>query len=442
MIIRLWLKDVNTFCLGVTDKHLQEKVRRRLSLYNMVINCTAEEERAFWSTDIRAFQYPNLGKLGEGGVHETYVAIEVAKYKAAMALRIVKTELRLNPDLSFAVLRHKTDMIYRELPEGQSKNKPAGEASERPEIGTDAVSGGKKKGGRSSGSGLRPFNMVKLVVGGTGVSGGKKIMRGGSPLRNKRSLVKEPGALRGGGGFRTNESLNKADCRYKDGFERVANVQEAVSGRRSDLQTDTRRLKLSITPLLHPGNKLYSRYIDDTSRRTQFRKPSDSSTRPVMKIQVFIAFMCNQFNFVSCILCIDFAPICSQLILVCHLFCSGLMYSQFNSGSRLFCINSASVGSQFIRMCHLYCFDLMYILLLVTRGAPGSGEVPGPPGVMHQRYIRTIWIDHAFIHPFLGENGSDLVPLAPLHLGGIIARLSSPTRQAQCLHTHLNHSAR
>ena len=54
------------------------------------------------------------------------MAIEVAKYKVTMALRAIKEEQGLDPDLSVSVLRHRTDLLYREFAEGQSKNKPAG----------------------------------------------------------------------------------------------------------------------------------------------------------------------------------------------------------------------------------------------------------------------------------------------------------------------------
>ena len=188
VLIRLWLKDVNTFCLGITDEKLKVEVRNRLALYNMVINGTVEEERMFWSSDARAFQYPSVGKLGDSGVHETYMAIEIAKYKAAMAIRIIKTELRLNPDWSFSVLRHKTNIIYRESAAGQSKNKPAITAPRAQAGGKQGeASGGRKMGGNLQGNSLLQHNFITCIF-----LYGKK---GGGPLRTQYAMENRSGEL-------------------------------------------------------------------------------------------------------------------------------------------------------------------------------------------------------------------------------------------------------
>ena len=61
VLIRMWIRSVNTFCIKIKDDASRAAVRVRLRLYEVeVLNNTEEGERNFWTQDERAFDYPCL----------------------------------------------------------------------------------------------------------------------------------------------------------------------------------------------------------------------------------------------------------------------------------------------------------------------------------------------------------------------------------------------
>ena len=114
VIIRTWIYHVNTFCLRGFDAATKRAVRRRLQLYNMVLNLPAEEERRFWLEHAEAFSYPRLNIERGDKFHTVYKNLEIARYRVAMHTRETKIQLGLDPDTLLDDIEHKTNLQYRE----------------------------------------------------------------------------------------------------------------------------------------------------------------------------------------------------------------------------------------------------------------------------------------------------------------------------------------
>ena len=113
VIIRIWIHHVNSFCMRKFDDQTKRIVRRRLQLYNSMLNMTAEGERNFWMHNEEAFQYPRLNIRGGDKFHTVFKRFEVARYKMFMHSRHTKIELGLNPNKSFDSMLFQANLWYR-----------------------------------------------------------------------------------------------------------------------------------------------------------------------------------------------------------------------------------------------------------------------------------------------------------------------------------------
>ena len=113
VITRMWVASVNTFCLRGFDEQTKRIVKRRLQLYNMMINMTAAAEREFWLNHAEAFMYPRLNIDGGEKFHEVYRNLEVARYKVNDYSHRIKAELGLNPAKTLDLAFHETNIRYR-----------------------------------------------------------------------------------------------------------------------------------------------------------------------------------------------------------------------------------------------------------------------------------------------------------------------------------------
>mgnify|MGYP001420267372 FL=1 len=134
VIVRRWLFYVNVFCKRDFDAQTKRLVRRRLQLYNLVLNMTAEAEMEFWHTHHEAFLYPRLNIEGGDKFHTVFKKLEVAQFRIHMAARRTKMELGLNPNKTLIQLQHATNLQYRarwteepglgEIYEAENNNQP------------------------------------------------------------------------------------------------------------------------------------------------------------------------------------------------------------------------------------------------------------------------------------------------------------------------------
>ena len=113
IIIRLWVHSVNTFCLRGFDEKSRRLAKRRLQLYNLVLNMSSAKEREFWLTHEEAFRYPRLNIEGGDKFAEIFKKHEIARYRVNAYSHQVKLELGLDPAKPLNVLLHETNIQYR-----------------------------------------------------------------------------------------------------------------------------------------------------------------------------------------------------------------------------------------------------------------------------------------------------------------------------------------
>ena len=150
---------MNTFCMRGFDDLTKRIVKRRLQLYNWMLNMTAAAERDFWMNHAEAFQYPRLNIEGGDKFHTVYRKYEVARYKICAYTRQTKIEQGLNPDKSMDVLIHATNTEYR----ARWHSKTPGKKEKAKATNSPAVMA--KKGKKLAGKGVRnPPNRQESLI--------------------------------------------------------------------------------------------------------------------------------------------------------------------------------------------------------------------------------------------------------------------------------------
>ena len=115
VLTRMWIQSVSTFCTKDFSEETKREIRDRLQLCSDVLGMTEEEERKFWLTDSRAFEYPRFDFPGGDKFSHIYKNYEIAQYEIAAHARRVKIRRRLNPDQSMQVTRHQIDLDFRSI---------------------------------------------------------------------------------------------------------------------------------------------------------------------------------------------------------------------------------------------------------------------------------------------------------------------------------------